>query len=90
MAHRPTEEGQIHFEIHSVKTPCFTFYKVFGDVACGKPPVVVIRGGPGAGHEYCLPFANLWSQYRLPVILYDQIGCCASTHLPSKNDDASF
>ena len=87
---RPTKEGQIPFEFPSIMTPCFTFYKVFGDLACGKPPVVVIHGGPGAGHEYCLPFANLWPQYGLPVILYDQIGCGASTLLPSKNGDASF
>ena len=69
---------------------CFTFYKVFGDLACGKPPVVVLHGGPGSGHDYCLPFANHWPQYSLPVILYDQIGCGASTHLQSKNGDASF
>ena len=90
MALRPTKEGQIPFEIPSFETPCFTFYKVFGDLACGKPPVVVIHGGPGAGYEYCLPFADLWSRYGLPMILYDQIGCGASTHLPSRNGDASF
>ena len=90
MALHPTQEGQIPFEIHSVKTQCSTFYKVFGDLACGNPPVVVLHGGPGAGHEYCLPFANLWPRYGLPVILYDQIGCGASTHLQSKDGDASF
>ena len=59
-------------------------------LACGKPPVVVLHGGPGGGHDYCLPFASLWPQFGLPVILYDQIGCGASTHLQSKKGEASF
>ena len=47
-------------------------------------------GGPGSGHEYCLPFSKLCSRYGIHVVFYDQIGCAASTHLPQKAGDQSF
>ncbi|KAK7751996.1 hypothetical protein SLS62_005958 [Diatrype stigma] len=33
---------------------------------------------------------KLWPQYGLPVVLYDQIGCAASTHLPQTAGDKDF
>ncbi|KAI0109344.1 proline-specific peptidase [Hypoxylon sp. NC0597] len=56
----------------------------------GNPPVVVLRGSPGVGHEYLLSFADLWPKYGIPVVFYDQIGCGASTHLPQTVGDTSF
>ncbi|HLY58335.1 MAG TPA: proline iminopeptidase-family hydrolase [Stellaceae bacterium] len=38
-----------------------------------KPPLLLLHGGPGMGHDYLLPFLAL-SQDR-PVIFYDQLGC---------------
>lgn len=35
--------------------------------------------GPGAGHEYLAPLADLWEVYGIPTVLYDQIGCGRST-----------
>ena len=90
MDQKPTKEGHIPFSIPSIETPCSTYYKVIGDLDCGAPPVVMLHGGPGGGHEYPLPFADLWPRYGLPVILYDQIGCGASTHLPQTAGDRSF
>ncbi|KAF2159826.1 hypothetical protein M409DRAFT_70728 [Zasmidium cellare ATCC 36951] len=90
MALSLTQEGTIPFKVPSIDSPCTTFYKVFGDISCGKPPIVILHGGPGGGHDYCLPFADLWPQYGIPVILYDQIGCGRSTHLQHKADDSSF
>ncbi|KAK8017425.1 hypothetical protein PG993_013751 [Apiospora rasikravindrae] len=55
-----------------------------------QTPVVVVHGGPGVGHEYLLAFAELWPQYGLPVIFYDQIGCAASTHLRQTAGDQAF
>ncbi|MCJ1385991.1 hypothetical protein MMC17_009116 [Xylographa soralifera] len=52
-----------------------------------SPPLVVIHGGPGAGHEYLLPFAHLWQAFRIPVVFYDQIGCGSSTLLPQTAGD---
>ncbi|KAI1267763.1 proline-specific peptidase [Xylariaceae sp. FL1019] len=90
MAEIHLREGKALFNIPSIDEPCFTFYKIIGDLSTGAPPVVVVHGGPGAGHEYLLTFGALWHQYRLPVIFYDQIGCASSTHLPEKAGDQSF
>lgn len=38
-----------------------------------KTPLLLLHGGPGAGHNYLLPFLAL-SRDR-PVIFYDQLGC---------------
>ncbi|KAK3331275.1 proline-specific peptidase [Apodospora peruviana] len=85
-------EGKIPFNVHvsGQQVPCSTYYKVFGDVSSSAPRVVVLHGGPGGGHEYLLSFAQLWPKHGLPVVLYDQIGCGASTHLPETAGDTNF
>lgn len=91
MARTPSAEGRIPFKVPgNLDIPCSTYYKVFGDLSSGAPPVVFLHGGPGGGHEYLLSFAELWPQYGLPVVLYDQIGCGASTHLPQTAGDKDF
>lgn len=84
------QEGKAPFNISSIGEPCFTYYKIIGDLSSGAPPVVVVHGGPGSGHEYLLTFADLWQEYGLPVLFYDQIGCASSTHLPQMAGDRSF
>ena len=59
-----------------------TWYRVVGDLKNGKTPLMVLHGGPGAGHNYCIPIAELIAQTGRACILYDQIGCGNSTHLP--------
>jgi L-proline amide hydrolase len=59
-----------------------TWYSVVGDLTSGKVPVVLLHGGPGAAHNYISPIAHLIAQSGRPTILYDQIGCGISTHLP--------
>ncbi|KAI1630572.1 proline-specific peptidase [Biscogniauxia mediterranea] len=90
MAKTQVHEGKAPFKIASIDEPCFTYYKIIGDLSSGTPPVVVAHGGPGAGHEYLLTFADLWRDYGLPVVFYDQIGCASSTHLQKKAGDESF
>lgn len=91
MVTTPSAEGRIPFQPPgNVDVPCSTYYKVFGDLASGAPPVIFLHGGPGAGHNYLLSFAELWPKYGLPVVLYDQIGCGASTHLPQLAGDKEF
>lgn len=91
MAITPSMEGLIPFQIPgNLDVPCLTYYKIFGNLAGGAPPVVFLHGGPGGGHEYLLSFAELWSQYGIPVVMYDQIGCGASTHLPETAGDKDF
>ena len=60
-----------------------TWYRVVGDLKSGKTPIMVLHGGPGAGHNYCEPIADLIAQTGRAAVLYDQIGCGNSTHLPN-------
>ena len=62
--------------------PGKTWYKVIGDLKNGKTPVVVLHGGPGMAHNYCISIAELIAQSGRAAILYDQIGCGLSTHIP--------
>ncbi len=61
-----------------------TWYRVVGDLKSSKTPVMVLHGGPGAGHNYCEPIAEVLAQTGRAAVLYDQIGCGNSTHLPDK------
>jgi L-proline amide hydrolase len=61
-----------------------TWYRVVGDLKSSKTPVMVLHGGPGAGHNYCEPIADVLAQTGRAAVLYDQIGCGKSTHLPDK------
>src|SRR5919198_3081678 len=60
-----------------------TWYRVVGELDPASPltPVVICHGGPGAAHDYCEPIAEL-SRGGPACVLYDQIGCGRSDHLP--------
>ena len=77
--------GQGYLEWNSGRT----WYNVIGDLngAAGLTPIVISHGGPGAGSDYCEPIANLSRDGRA-CILYDQIGCGRSQHMPDA--DPSF
>lgn len=83
-------EQTIPFKIPHIDPPCSTYYKIIGSLSSESPPLIILHGGPGTGHEYLLPFGLLWQQFGIPVVLYDQIGCAASTHLPETNGDKTF
>lgn len=74
------QEGYAPFGEHR------TWYRVSGDLASGKTPLIVLHGGPGATHDYVLSLADLADTGRA-VIHYDQIGNGHSTHLPEKGAD---
>jgi L-proline amide hydrolase len=61
-----------------------TWYRVVGDLDPGadQVPLVLLHGGPGAPHDYLEPAADLVHATGRTVVLYDQIGCGGSTHLP--------
>ena len=63
-----------------------TWYRVTGDLASPKTPLVVAHGGPGCTHDYVLSIASIAESGR-PVIHYDQLGNGRSTHLPDKGGD---
>src|SRR5689334_18937076 len=58
-----------------------TWYRVVGDLASGLTPLVILHGGPGSTHDHCEPIAAL-SRSGRGCVLYDQIGCGRSEHLP--------
>ncbi len=73
----PTTVGEMPFRGHS------TWYRVTGDLeGRTRPPLVVLHGGPGAAHDYCLSMANLAAATGRAVVHYDQLGCGRSSHLP--------
>jgi len=61
-----------------------TWYRVVGDLdpAAALTPLVILHGGPGAAHDYCEPIADLVAQSGRACVLYDQLGCGLSQHLP--------
>jgi L-proline amide hydrolase len=61
----------------------WTWYRVEGDLGPeGPAPLVILHGGPGAAHDYLEPVADLAATAARPCVLYDQIGCGRSQHLP--------
>ncbi|MCJ1321847.1 hypothetical protein MMC15_007192 [Xylographa vitiligo] len=90
MADTDFQEGTIPFRISHISKNCLTYYKTIGDLSSNSPPLIVIHGGPGAGHEYLLPLAHLWQLYRILVVFYDQIRCASSTHLPETAGDETL
>ena len=63
-----------------------TWYRITGTLDGGKPPLVVVHGGPGCTHDYVDSFKDLAATGRA-VIHYDQVGNGRSTHLPDKGAD---
>lgn len=63
-----------------------TWYRVTGDLASPRLPLVIAHGGPGCTHDYVDSFKHLAENGRA-VIHYDQIGNGKSTHLPDKGAD---
>ncbi len=65
-----------------------TWYRVVGDLDPGaeRTPIVICHGGPGASHDYCEPIADL-SRFGRACVLYDQVGCGKSTHLPDAPEE---
>jgi len=70
-------EGHMEWETHT------TWYQIVGTLQPDSElaPVVLAHGGPGASHDYIEPIAELARSGRA-CILYDQVGCGRSEHLP--------
>lgn len=88
-------EGEIPFDIPQAGKPCYTWYKIVGELnpstrKSNTTPLITLHGGPGACHEMLSPLADLNEKYGIPVIFYDQIGNGKSTHLREKAGDETF
>lgn len=63
-----------------------TWYRVVGDLDVGLAPLVVVHGGPAAGHDGLVSYTDLAAAGRA-VVFYDQLGCGRSTTLPDADAD---
>jgi L-proline amide hydrolase len=63
-----------------------TWYRITGDLDVGKPPLIVLHGGPGCTHDYVDSLKELAVTGRA-VVHYDQLGAGRSTHLRNKGAD---
>ena len=82
--------GRIDFSVPDAGKPCQTWYSTYGNLTPTSCPLVALHGGPGVPHNYLLPLVDLVTSYNIPVVLYDQIGCGNSTHLPDRMGDNAF
>ncbi|TYB44904.1 proline iminopeptidase-family hydrolase [Actinomadura chibensis] len=80
MSLAPSAKGIAPFGEHG------TWYRVTGDLGAGRPPLVVVHGGPGSTHDYLLNLASLSERGR-PVVHYDQLGNGGSTRLPDRGPE---
>lgn len=90
----PTRTGTVVFRIpgslSTAREPSETFYAIWGNLSPKKTPLICLHGGPGIPHDYLVPISLVCSDYGIPVVMYDQVGCGRSTHFPEKARDASF
>ena len=63
-----TAEGYVELGGHR------TWYRVVGETAAGRDPLLCLHGGPGSTHHYFAPLERLAEDGRA-VVLYDQLGC---------------
>ena len=63
-----------------------TWYRLNGDLKCGKAPLICLHGGPGAPHQSILPLMDIAIEHNRPVIFYDQVGNGGSTHIKGALD----
>ncbi|MET9448454.1 proline iminopeptidase-family hydrolase [Streptomyces cinerochromogenes] len=80
MSLAPSAKGTVPFGEYR------TWYRVTGELHCGRPALVVAHGGPGATHDALVNLAAL-AEDGWPVVHYDQIGNGGSTHLPGRGAD---
>jgi proline iminopeptidase len=71
-------EGTVPFLEHE------TWYRVVGEDAPGRLPLVCLHGGPGSSHHYFEPLERLADEGRR-IVLYDQLGCGGSSR-PEDDD----
>ncbi|KAK4227354.1 Alpha/Beta hydrolase protein [Podospora fimiseda] len=86
----PTRTGTVLFRIPSSSDLAETSYSIWGNLSPKKIPLICLHGGPGIPHDYLLPISLINTDYGIPVLMYDQIGCGKSTHFPNKPLDTSF
>jgi proline-specific peptidase len=86
----PTSTIRVPFTPPGLNKACETVVFVHGELSPGKVPLICVHGGPGAGTLSFIPLVNLSKSHGTTVIMYDQIGCGASTRLPETDGNREF
>ena len=86
----PTQSGMIPFTPPGTDRKCETAYWLWGNTESKIPPLIILHGGPGAPGRDWKAVTLLHEKHGIPVLLYDQIGCGASTHLRDTRGDTKF
>jgi proline-specific peptidase len=89
MSVQKVQEGTISFNVVGVSSLCHTWFKAIGEIK-NAVPLIMVHGGPGAGHTDSLPLAFSLETEGVPVICYDQVGCGHSSRIREKANDADF
>lgn len=88
---QPTSSGKIPFKDSKRNIESETAYWLWGDLqSAKKTPLICLHGGPGIPHDYILPISLMHTDHGIPVLMYDQIGCGASTRFKDKKGDGDF
>jgi L-proline amide hydrolase len=64
-----------------------TAYAVIGDLDTGKTPLITLHGGPGFLGKSSMTIAQYAQKSERSAVIYDQIGCGASSGLKEKPTD---
>ncbi|KAK3364635.1 Alpha/Beta hydrolase protein [Lasiosphaeria hispida] len=86
----PTKTGTVLFRIPGTGEVCETYFELWGDLASKQTPLICLHGGPGIIHDYLLPISLIHTDYDVPVLMYDQVGCGKSTRLRERKGSAAF
>jgi proline-specific peptidase len=89
MAAGKVREGTIPFKIAGTSSACHTWFKTTGEIE-DAIPLIMIHGGPGAGHADLSTLAPSLERAGIPVICYDQVGCGNSSRIGEKANDVVF
>ena len=81
-------QGDIVFDVPNSSRKSKTHFWAYGLDKKSARPLVILHGGPGIPSNYLAPMIDLAAS--IPIIIYDQIGCGASSHFPDTMGDTSF
>ncbi|KAK4894344.1 hypothetical protein LTR27_007477 [Elasticomyces elasticus] len=89
-AHASRRKVNVPFSPPGTSKNCETAVWIYGDIHAGLVPLIALHGGPGSPSPYFTPLGQLTEKSGIPVILYDQLGCGDSTHLPDTRGNTDF
>jgi len=89
MSAQKVQEGTVPFNIAGINSACHTWFKIVGEIK-NAIPLIMLHGGPGAGHADLSTLAPSLERDGIPVICYDQVGCGRSSRIREKANNAEF